>query len=206
MSDVNLLPPNSTRTERALEQAMARIGEADVPIRHLWNPDTCPAHLLPWLAWAFSVDVWDSTAPEETKREIIRQSVEVHRRKGTVGAVKRALAAAGAPAEIVEWWQDGAAAHTFKVRVDVARLIARGKTFNAALVAGIADGVDATKPVRSHYSILAFFGIEAEVYAGAFLSAGARIEVHPLVPTSVELIATIPVAAVLAANARIEIQ
>ena len=52
MSDQpSLLPPNASALERKLEQATLRLGTLPVPLRELWNPDTCPAHLLPWLAW-----------------------------------------------------------------------------------------------------------------------------------------------------------
>jgi phage tail P2-like protein len=92
----SLLPPNRTGQEHAIEQTQAaRIAGMDVPVDRLWNPSTCPAALLPWLAWALSVDEWDDAWPEETKRRVIADSVTVHRVKGTVGAVRRALAAAG---------------------------------------------------------------------------------------------------------------
>jgi phage tail P2-like protein len=91
----SLLPPNATPQEAAIEAATARIGEVPVPNATLWNPATCPAALLPWLAWALSVDEWDGTWPEARQREVIAASVAVHRRKGTRGAVVAALAAAG---------------------------------------------------------------------------------------------------------------
>jgi phage tail P2-like protein len=91
----SLLPPNATPQETAIEAATARIAEVPVPNAALWNPATCPAALLPWLAWALSVDEWDGTWPEERQRAVIAASVAVHRRKGTRGAVVAALAAAG---------------------------------------------------------------------------------------------------------------
>ncbi len=42
------LPSNATELERALEFATDE--ETDVPLRLLVNPDTCPEHILPWLA------------------------------------------------------------------------------------------------------------------------------------------------------------
>jgi len=90
-----LLPPNATDAERGVERAGRRLDQMAVPVRHLWNPDTCPAAHLPWLAWALSVDIWDTTWPETSKREVLRRSVAVHRRKGTVGAVRDALGAVG---------------------------------------------------------------------------------------------------------------
>lgn len=67
----------------------------ETPITTLWNADTCPVAFLPWLAWALSVEIWDSGWSEDAKRGVIRESIAVHRQKGTVASVKRALAAAG---------------------------------------------------------------------------------------------------------------
>ncbi|WP_246022554.1 phage tail protein I [Pararhodobacter zhoushanensis] len=91
----SLLPSSATNPERAIEQATARPEFLDIPLRTLWNPATCSAELLPWLAWGLSVDEWESSWPEGRKREVIALSVSVHRRKGTVGAVRDAIAAAG---------------------------------------------------------------------------------------------------------------
>ena len=50
-----LLPLNALASERALEQASAeQILALPVPIRHVKDPATCPAHLLPWLAWEYA--------------------------------------------------------------------------------------------------------------------------------------------------------
>ncbi len=99
----SLLPHNATHTERAIEAATDR--PIPVLIGDLCNPATCPAALLPWLAWALSVDDWDPEWSEEVKRNVIAVSVEVHRRKGTVWAMRRALDAAGlGDAKIQESW------------------------------------------------------------------------------------------------------
>lgn len=94
-SSGTLLPPNATAAEHRLEQATARLGELPAPLRDLWNADTCPSHLLPWLAWALQVDIWDNSWSDDAQRAVIRGAITVHRRKGTPWAIKRALANAG---------------------------------------------------------------------------------------------------------------
>lgn len=100
MSDGSLLPPNATATERALEGALAARLQALQPkvLATLWNPATCPASALPWLAWQLSVDDWDEDWSESVKRAVIAASIDIHRRKGTVAAVRQAIAALGIPA------------------------------------------------------------------------------------------------------------
>ena len=98
-----LLPATCTAAEYAMEQSTARLAAMGAPIRPLWNPDTCPAALLPWLAWALGVDEWDANWTEEAKRATIRASVEVHRHKGTVASIRKALTNAGyGDAQIIE--------------------------------------------------------------------------------------------------------
>src|SRR5690606_22114535 len=99
----SLLPLNSTELERAVEVASVELTE--VPLRTLYNPDTCPAHLLYQLAWAWSVDRWDENWPEAVKRSVIRSSFFIHSRKGTIGALRRVVEPFGYLIEVIEWWQ-----------------------------------------------------------------------------------------------------
>lgn len=117
---VSLLPPNATPLERRLEQVGAAIGNLPTPIRSMWNADACPADLLPWLAWGFGVDVWDSDWSEEQKRAAIKASLFVKKHKGTIGAVTRALAALGYDVTIQEWFNQipVGAPYTFDVLLD----------------------------------------------------------------------------------------
>lgn len=125
------------------------------PIRPLWNPATCPLDLLPWLAWAFSVDVWNSNWSEEVKRAVVATSIETHRKKGTVGAVKGALAALGAGSALVEWWQKSPTGtpHTFTIN-----LVSGDSSLE--MQDAMAAAIDRTKPLRSHYDIV--YGVATE--------------------------------------------
>lgn len=91
----NLLPPNATQQEHALDDSTARLGAVPVEIVKLWNPNTCPAALLPWLAWALSVDEWDETWTEAQQRATVAASYAVHSQKGTPYAIKTAVQALG---------------------------------------------------------------------------------------------------------------
>lgn len=92
---MSILPPNATALETALEEAFKSILAFDVPVGRLWSAEAIPAGLLGYLAWALSVDEWDPDWSEGRKREVIAASVEIHRRKGTPWAIRRALATVG---------------------------------------------------------------------------------------------------------------
>lgn len=90
--------------------AVARAGGAaldDLPVklRSTWNPATCPAELLPYLAIAFSVDRWSTDWDEAAQRAVIAASWDVHCKKGTVGSIRRMLESFGYSPQITEWWQ-----------------------------------------------------------------------------------------------------
>ncbi|CRM18787.1 phage tail protein I [Pseudomonas sp. 24 R 17] len=105
MGAQQLVPKNSTSLEVQAAQALAEIQRVPIPLRQLCNPNTCPVAVLPYLAWAFSVDRWDSTWSEATKRAAIRSSRYIHAHKGTIGALRRVVEPLGYLIEVVEWWQ-----------------------------------------------------------------------------------------------------
>lgn len=102
---VSILPPNVSDLERDLELALARIEQIKIPIATLWNPWECPLEVLPFLAWALSVDLWRSDWPDTVKRRVVANSLSVHRNKGTRAAVEQALSDLGVSTDLVEWFQ-----------------------------------------------------------------------------------------------------
>src|SRR5690606_31567944 len=101
-----LLPGNATELERNAAQALAQIQRVPIPLRELWNPDTCPVELLPYLAWAFSVDRWSQAWPESAKRAAIRAAYFIHAHKGTIGALRRVVEPLGYLIEVLESWEE----------------------------------------------------------------------------------------------------
>jgi len=157
-----------------LEAAIARLAEVPIPLRSLWNPDTCPADLLPWLAWALSVDSWKSYWSENVKRARIRSALEIQRRKGTAQSVRAVVEAFGGAAALREWWQydPPGLPHTFDI---VLTLSGRGGAPpTTEFVDDVIAEVSRTKPVRSHFTFTQ--GVQANGAAG--MGAGARTAVY----------------------------
>lgn len=177
----DLLPCSASPQERAISEAIARLSDVPVLVREQWNPDTCPAALLPWLAWAFSVDEWNSAWSDEQKRGAIKASFYVHQHKGTIGAVKRALSALGFESQIVEWFNDTPEGipYTFRVAVTVDQYGAEQEQLLPIL-----SVVDSVKNLRSH---LASVGVEITSRAQFFVAAatlmGNEITVGPWLPS-----------------------
>lgn len=140
-----LLPPSSGDWMRHTETVTARLSAITVALRTLWTPTVCPVELLPYLAWALSVDRWDKNWPAAKKVEAIQQSYWQHRRKGTRAAVRRVIESMGFSATFAEWFDTGDQPGTFRLEVDVNEVGLTEKTL-AELNRLIADA----KPVSRH--------------------------------------------------------
>ncbi|WP_415843398.1 phage tail protein I, partial [Xenorhabdus thuongxuanensis] len=114
-----LLPVGSSPLEVAAAEALSSLAAVPVPLRDLWHPDRCPVKLLPYLAWAWSVDRWDMDWPEHAKRESIRVAMFVHKHKGTIGAIRRVVEPFGYLIRVIEWWQTNETPGTFRLDIGV---------------------------------------------------------------------------------------
>jgi len=153
MSDENnqsLLPPNASVLLRDLESVFDDSFDLPTLNRYVVNPDLAPAHILPWLAWALSVDDWSDSWSEQIRRNVIKASVEVHRKKGTIGALKKALQAFNYEnVKVEEWFEYGADPYFFRVFFDV-----REPGFDVNVLPQVQKVIESTKNARSHLESL----------------------------------------------------
>lgn len=177
----SLLPLNSTPLERAIEAATTET--TDVPLRTLYNPDTCPARLLYQLAWAWSVDRWDDNWPESIKRSVIRSAFYIHAHKGTIGALRRVVEPFGYLIEVVEWWQTDpmGVPGTFSLKVGVTDEGISEETYQE-----LTWLIDDARPVSRHMIGLAI-SLEAtgRLYIAPSIYDGDELDVYP--PQAVDL-------------------
>lgn len=189
-----ILPPNATSMERAVLAAeLARFAIVDpTVIATIWNPATCPAPLLPWLAQGVSVDVWSDAWPETQKRAVIAASPIVHRLKGTIGAVRRALAAFDLETRVVEWWQDGSRRGTFRIEI-----VYRdgGPVFDLPTQGFAIQAVTAAKPKSRVFTTRAVLRARGSVFVAAVPRTALVATAHPYLFDTPVLRATCVVAA-----------
>lgn len=148
----SILPPNSTVLERALEQLLdVRVDAIDVPLRDLWRAETCPEHLLPWLAWALSVDQWSPDWPLHIRRARVAAAIAIQRIKGTAQSVVDVVQSFGGNVMIREWPEmvPPGIPHTFNLTVSLSG--SGGEAPTAAFIDAVIAEVRRTKPVRSHF-------------------------------------------------------
>jgi len=146
----DLLPPGSTVLERSLADASARLSDVPVPIRSLWDPATCPAGLLPFLAWGVSIDLWDSQWAETEKRAAIATAIEDQRRKGTPASLRRVIDRFDPLIEVVEWFEDRDTLDPHTFRLELPLRADSAVDYDEALVAALLRDIAAVKPLRAH--------------------------------------------------------
>ena len=146
----SLLPPNASELERKITQ----VGKAafDLPsIRVTKDIDDVPSQFLPFIAWQRSVDYWDENWQDSQKRNVIKNSREQHRIKGTPAAIKKALEPFGYEVNIIEWFQaePNLMPGTFNLELDVI-----GKSLNAETYSEINRLVSESKAASRHLANL----------------------------------------------------
>jgi phage tail P2-like protein len=164
-----------------MDLATARVGDVPTPLRELWDADSCPDALLPWLAWAYSLDEWNAGWTPAQQRAAIKQSVAVHRYKGTIGAVREALAALGFEAQVREWFNQTPEGdpYTFLLQLNVDQ-----EGFSLADLERMLEIVNTTKNLRSHLSeIVATVKTKAGPRVAAVAALGSETTVNYALPT-----------------------
>ena len=177
MREQSLLPGNACDLERQAALALAQIQRVPIPLRQLWNPNTCPTPLLPYLAWSLSVDRWDGNWSDATKRAAIRASFFIHSRKGTIGALRRVVEPLGYLIEIIEWWQTApeGVPGTFALKVGVLETGITEEMYQE-LTWLIDDAKPLTRPLTGLAISLESTGT---VFIGACVYEGDELSVYP---------------------------
>ena len=177
------LPLNSTPLELAIEAA--NYENTLIPLRSLYNADTCPEHLLPYLAWAWSVDRWNNGWSSEAKRSAIRSAYTVHARKGTIGALRRVVEPLGYLIDVVEWFDtmpEGVPG-TFALEVGL-----NDAGITEELYEELAWLIDDARPVSRHMTNLALsLQTTGQLGIAVCVQEGEEIDVYPPVPQDIDV-------------------
>lgn len=185
MTERSLLSNTSTRLERLAAQALAEIQRVPVPLRQLYDPDACPVELLPYLAWTFSVDRWDTAWPEAAKRAAIRSAYFIHQRKGTIGALRRVIEPLGYLIEVQEWWETlpPGTPGTFALKVGVLDTGITEPMFQELIWL-----IDDAKPISRHMTrLLISLETRSALPVGVAAHDGEVLTVYPYAPGPIEV-------------------
>jgi phage tail P2-like protein len=132
---------------------------------------------LSYLAWGFSVEVWDSSWSINQKRQVLVDAVQVHRAKGTVGSVRRALSGIGFRTDIAEWFDYAGDPHTFRVDAFGEDVFAAGMSIDSRTLALVTSILVNLKPQRSHFELRIGERFDTDVYVRSGARGHSRSEV-----------------------------
>lgn len=122
MSSTSLLPQSEDDKLKAIDLAyeirVARLKQELQVISTLAYPKKADEEYLPYLAHSHQVDFWSMDLTLDEKREIIDFSINLHREKGTLFAVKEVLKRLNIDVKFYEWDKYEGLPYHFKIDVD----------------------------------------------------------------------------------------
>lgn len=101
------------------EKIIDNLNEEVQAFRTLANPLLCDEKYLPFLAYAYKVDFWDDNISVDKKRLLIKESILLHQKKGTLWALERVLEILEVKADISEWFNYGGDPYYFKIKLSI---------------------------------------------------------------------------------------
>ena len=139
-----------------------------------------PENVLDSLAWQLHVDGYEYAAGPDVKREMVRNSLLLHRRRGTPWAVRRALEIAlRMPVTVREWLETGGEPYSFTLELDVT-----DSGLSDDMLANVSRIVANEKNVRSwlrHASTAT--NLDLPLRHGLAVVCATRSEIKPWEPT-----------------------
>lgn len=144
---------NVKASAAALDPALQEVSnKVDIPSIYI-RIDTLTSEQLDHMAAAWDASVWRQSWPIQIKRNILHNVIIEKRKRGTLGAVKKAIETIASFTSLTEWWQETpkGTPHTFKV---IASLNRYDGVLESDLQEDLFGLIDDAKPVRSHYDFI----------------------------------------------------
>lgn len=170
------LVPDSIKRDKSVSGAAEAIdpllkevtAASDLPSIYT-SIDGLSSEQLDHLAYQWDASVWRDSWPIEMKRSVVKAVVTEKRKKGTVKAVRDALASIGSAATIKEWWEmdPKGSPHTFTIYATLGKIEG---VLDAEMQEDLIRLIDDAKPVRSHYT----FVVQQQIGAGMGMCAYLR--------------------------------
>lgn len=144
---------NVKASAEALDPSLQDVSRnVDIPSIYI-RINSLTSEQLDHMAAAWDASVWRQSWPIEIKRNVLHNVILEKRKRGTLGAVKKAIETIGSYTEITEWWQENpkGTPHTFKV---IASLNHYDGVLESEFQEDLFALIDDAKPVRSHYDFI----------------------------------------------------
>ena len=166
-----LLPPNSTKLEKNIEQLGEKISVLPVPFIDLHRIHLCPVSHLPWLAWEQRVEYWQPDWNAQDKRTAIRESESFNARRGTRSSIESLLSTVVTNFQLKAWHEFYPPQKPFTFVV----IISTQYMISVEQLLQIHTAIDATKSARDNYSISAKVKTDCDFHVTGSVTSGTQI-------------------------------
>ena len=180
VSLIDILPPNLLADEQinaaaqALDDELQKVTAAIRETLILPRIDELPEAVVDLLAWQLHVDFYDELKSLAEKRNDVKQSIAMHRIKGTRMAVELALHMVYESGEVREWFEYGGRPYYFRVR------FIRPETVRLEDVDRVIRIIHAVKNTRSWLESIGFTRpVRIGMYHGAAVSTNRMYRIMP---------------------------
>lgn len=180
VSLIDILPPNLLADEQinaaaqALDDELQKVTAAIRETLILPRIDELPEAVVDLLAWQLHVDFYDELKSLAEKRNAVKQSIAMHRIKGTRMAVELALHMVYESGEVREWFEYGGRPYYFRVR------FIRPETIRTEDVDRVIRIIYAVKNTRSWLESIGFTRpVRIGMYHGAAVSTNRMYRIMP---------------------------
>ena len=118
---IDILPPSITHDDQvvaaaaAIDEELKQLSQSIQRLSIFNRLDQLTDEEADELAWQFHVDFYDSSLPIEIKRELVKNSITWHQRKGTPAAVEELITTLFGQGEVLEWFEYGGDPYMFQV-------------------------------------------------------------------------------------------
>lgn len=150
------MPPNLLEDKKVKAAALAidgelrEISESIKLCLLIARLDELDEWTVDYLAWQFHVDFYDYNLPIDKKRNLVRQSIAWHKKKGTPYAVQEIVSTILEGAYVQENWEYGGMPYRFKVG------LIEGPIAGEATITQLVKAINAVKNTRSHLDGVSF--------------------------------------------------
>lgn len=115
--------------------------------------DVLPSLVLDHIATQYDISVWRDSWPVSLKRSVLKSALAEKRKRGTRGAVLKAIKSLGGAGSIVEWWEETPKGipYTFKIYVALSKIEG---VVDTEMQEDLIRQIDDAKSFRSHYDLI----------------------------------------------------
>lgn len=180
-SVLDLLPPNLQQDPDMIAASKAIDNDFLLVVNEvsdcilLPRLDKLGSDIIDLLAWQMHVDFYDNTLDLEVRRELLKNSLQWHKIKGTPAAVESLISTVFDNGEVLEWFEYNGSPYTFKVMTS-------NESVTMDRAAQFSKALNSVKNLRSKLdSIVISMSDEMDLFFSGIVHAGDHVTIMEVI-------------------------